>query len=226
MKLGPGLPRKATPAYVAKHSVSTPAKPTKDLPEMNHLRLPVLAALLSSVAFAPADGAAAAPAVETKTVTKQNGIKRPDDGTVTGKLWDIADRISEAKGAPALRKEVTDAYMAEVPAANIATANTQYARWVTYFGVGDLIKTQRKAENEAAAAAKTAEKDKAKAEAAAKKEADAKATADAKAAKEAEAAAKAKAKEDEKARKAQEKADKKAADDKAKADAKAAAAAK
>ena len=192
---------------------------------MNTLRLPLLTALTASIAYAPADGdAGAAPAVETKTITKQNGIKRPDADSVTGKLWNIADQISEAKGAPALRKEVTDRYMAEVPGANIATANTQYARWVAYHGVSDILKTQRKAAAEAKKTADAEAKAVAKAEADAKKAAEAEAAAKAKAEKEAEAAAKAAAKQAEKDRKAQEKADAKAKADADKAAAKAAAA--
>lgn len=178
---------------------------------MKTIRLPI-------IAFAPADGAAAAPAVETKTILKQNGIKRPDSGSVTGKLWDIADRISETEGRPALRKEVTDAYMTEVAGANIATANTQYARWVVYHGIADLIKETRKKEAEAAAKAKADEKAKADA----KKQAD-KEAAEAKAKEKAEADAKKAAdKQAEKDRKAAEKAEAKAKADAEKAAAKAA----
>lgn len=181
---------------------------------------------------------AAANTTETKTIIKQNGIKRPDSGSVTGKLWDIADRISESKGAPATRKEVTGAYMTEVAGANIATANTQYARWVAFHGVAAILagnreqaKAERVAAKEAEKAAKAKEREEVKAaEAAAKAEKEAKAKADAEA-KAAEKAAKEKARADAKAakeaeakRKADEKAAaKKAAEAAAKAEAKAAA---
>lgn len=164
----------------------------------------------------------AQPTVETKTIVKQNGIKRPDSESITGKLWDIADQISEQKGAPALRKEVVDRYMNEVPGANQATANTQYARWVSFHGVSHILKQQRLAETEArrqeakakaaeAAAARAAEK----AEAAAKRkaereekraarEAEKQAKAEAAAAKKAEREAAKQAAAEEKARKAAE----------------------
>lgn len=143
-----------------------------------------------------------APQTETKTIIKQNGIKRPDAGSVTGKLWDIADEISNSKGAPATRKEVVDRYMAEVSGANQATANTQYARWTTFHGVGSILAQQRKAEAEQRKAAKAAEGEAAKK---AKEEAKAAKAAEAQAKKEAREKAKAD-KEAEKARKAEERA--------------------
>lgn len=178
----------------------------------------LMAALLASTAlWAPADAAgggapANAPVTETKTVIKQNGIKRPDAGTVTGKLWDIADEESKKIGRPAPRKVVVDRYMAEQPGANNATANTQYARWVTFNGASEILKKARADEK----AAKSAEADKAKADK--KAEAEAK-----KQAKEAEKAAKAEAKAKEKAEKEAAKAAEKAKKD---AEAKAAAEAK
>lgn len=169
--------------------------------------LRAMAALTPSIMLAAADaggGAASADAgqasnatTETKVIMKQNGIKRPDTGTVTGKLWDIADEESKKLGQPAPRKAVVDRYMAEQAGANVATANTQYARWVAYHGASEALKKNREAE----------------------KQAKAKAAADAKAAKDAER----KAKADEKAREAAERkaakeAEKKAAADKAAAD--------
>lgn len=150
---------------------------------------------------------------ETKTIVKQNGIKRPESGSVTGKLWDIADRLSEAKGAPATRKEVVDAYLSEVPNANQATGNTQYARWVSFHGIAKILADARKAETEARKAEKSKDSD---AEKAAKlqKKADAEA---AKVAKKAEREAAAAAKKAEKEAKAKAKADAKAAADAEKA---------
>lgn len=132
----------------------------------------LLGALLAStslVAFAAADGAGSGsvPETVTKTILKQNGIKRPDTGTVTGKLWDIADEESAKLGAPAPRKVVVDRYMAEQPLANVATANTQYARWVQYHGASEVLKANRAA----AKAAKAGESEQAKAAKAAEKEA-------------------------------------------------------
>lgn len=195
----------------------------------SHIRLRALG-LGASVLAAAQDAAAPAP-VEQKVVDKKNGVKRPDAGTITGKLWDIADRISAELKRPAPRKAVVEAYMKEVPNANEATANTQYARWVTYHGASDALRKLRQDETAAA----TAAKDKAKADAKAAKDAErekkAKEAADAKAEKEAkkkadaEAAAKAKAEKEAAAAKAKaekEAADKKAADEKAKKDAAAA----
>lgn len=160
------------------------------------------------------------PTVETKTVLKQNGIKRPDAGSVTGKLWDIADEESAKLGAPAPRKAVVDRYMKEQPGANNATANTQYARWVTYNGASEILKQNRAKTKEEGAAAKEAEKAAKQAEKQAAKDAKAKEKADAKAVKDAEKAAAAAKKAGEKAAAdaAKKAADEKAAADKAAAD--------
>lgn len=170
--------------------------------------------LMSSVALAAAAEAGAAPAPEQKVVDKKNGVKRPDSASVTGKLWDIADRISTELKRPAPRKAVVEAYMAEVQNANEATANTQYARWVTYHGASDVLRKLRQEET----SARSAEKDKAKADAKAKRDAErekaAKEKADEKAKREADKKAKAEAAAKEKAEKEAKKlADQKAADE-------------
>jgi hypothetical protein len=126
-----------------------------------------------------------------------NGIIRPNEGTATGKVWTIADRISAAKKAPAERGEVVKQAIAE--GINESTAATQYGRWRKFFGVVTVKKVklsdeEKAAERAAAKAAKVAEK---------------------------EAAAKVKA--DEKAAKAAAKASEKAAAEAAKAEVKAAA---
>lgn len=156
-----------------------------------------------------------------QTINKQNGIKRPDAGTTTGRLWDIADRISFELGKPAPRKSVVDEYMATVPNANQATANTQYARWVTYHGASDALRALRTTETAERRAAKEKAAADAKGGKAEEKEAKLKAAADAKAKKEEEAKAKAQAIADEKAAKAKLKAEEKEAKEKAKAEAKA-----
>lgn len=154
---------------------------------------------------------------ETKTIIKQNGIKRPETGSVTGKLWDIADRLSESKGAPATRKEVVDAYLAEVPNANQATGNTQYARWVSFHGIAKILADARKAETEQRKADKSKESD-AEKQAKIQKKLDAEAE---KARKKQEREDAAKAKAEDAARKKQEKADAKAKAEAEKAAAKA-----
>jgi len=136
---------------------------------------------------------AAAPAASAKpekvAVPKQNGIKRPEPGSLTGKLWDIADEISGTLQRPAPRKDVISRYMTEVPGANTATANTQYARWVTFHGAAEALKSARAdaaAEREKAKVAEREARAKERADAAAAKE---KAAAEAKAAKDQAAAA-------------------------------------
>lgn len=133
---------------------------------------------------APTPAAPAAPAVPARD--KQNGIARPIAGSLTGRLWDIADQVSAELKAPAPRKKVIERYLAEVPGANVATANTQYARWVVYWGVADKLKAAREGTRAAEAAAKAeakaakekeradakAVKDQERAEAKAKAEAD------------------------------------------------------
>lgn len=139
-----------------------------------------------------APDAAAPTPTEKPPVLKQNGIKRPDAGTLTGRLWDIADQLSAELKRPAPRKAVIEKYMAEVAGANMATANTQYARWVTYHGATEALKAarqQEKADKLAAGEQDRAAKAEAKAKAKADKEAARAAAKEAKAKADAEAAA-------------------------------------
>lgn len=64
---------------------------------------------------------------------EQNGITRPTPGTKTGAVWDIADKISAAKGRPALREEVMAA--GHENGINKGTLATQYARWTQFHNV-------------------------------------------------------------------------------------------
>lgn len=96
----------------------TPAAPAKSAPKK------------------PAAPAAAKPAKEPKVKVErivQNDVTRPKDGSVTGKVWDIADAISKKKGEPASRSEVME--QAEKDGINEATVATQFQRWRTFFGV-------------------------------------------------------------------------------------------
>lgn len=63
----------------------------------------------------------------------QNGITRPKAGTKTGRVWEIADKQSEAAGKPAKRKDVLDQFVAE--GGNVATGATQYGKWRKYHGL-------------------------------------------------------------------------------------------
>ncbi|HEY5363005.1 MAG TPA: hypothetical protein VIJ49_02265 [Aestuariivirga sp.] len=55
----------------------------------------------------------------------------PSKGTKTGRVWDIAERISFEKMRVAKRQEVIDAFASEGGNAN--TASTQYSQWKSSF---------------------------------------------------------------------------------------------
>lgn len=64
----------------------------------------------------------------------QNGIVRPNAGTKTAKVWDIADGLSAANKSPAARKDVlAEAQKADI---NVSTAATQYGQWRKFHGLG------------------------------------------------------------------------------------------
>lgn len=84
----------------------------------------------------PENTAAAAPKKEKAVKApkiEQNGISRPGAGTATGKVWEIADSISQATGKPASRKSVLED--AQAAGINPATAATQYGRWRKFHGL-------------------------------------------------------------------------------------------
>ena len=60
-------------------------------------------------------------------VTTNSAYTKPTQGTKTGRVWEIADKISRESGRLAHRKQVVDAYVAE--GGNPNTASTQYAYW-------------------------------------------------------------------------------------------------
>ena len=55
---------------------------------------------------------------------------RPHPGTLTGRVWEIADEITREKGRRAERREVIERYVAEN--GNRNTAGTQYQYWKKY----------------------------------------------------------------------------------------------
>ena len=65
---------------------------------------------------------------------------KPAEGTKTGRIWEIADRISRESGRLAQRKQVIDAFVAEGGNAN--TASTQYAYWKLSFDESTLPSAQ------------------------------------------------------------------------------------
>lgn len=84
------------------------------------------------------DAAAVATAAKGKGKGKaervvQNGITRPKDGSVIGKIWAIADNLSMTKGAPATRAEVMQ--QAEAEGLKASTARSQYKNWAKYYGL-------------------------------------------------------------------------------------------
>jgi len=57
---------------------------------------------------------------------------RPKAGTSTGKVWDIADDLTQKLGRKATRPEVVSA--CEVEGINASTASTQYGKWAKVAG--------------------------------------------------------------------------------------------
>ena len=81
-----------------------------------------------------ATAAEEAPVKEPKVEReKRNNVTKPAAGTVTGRVWEVADEVSRAQGRPALRGEV----MAILDAEGVSkgTIATQYGKWCTYYGV-------------------------------------------------------------------------------------------
>lgn len=57
---------------------------------------------------------------------QKNGVTRPKEGTTTGKVWDIADRLkARAEVLAECRKRKI----------NDATATTQFGKWRKYMGL-------------------------------------------------------------------------------------------
>ena len=63
-----------------------------------------------------------------------NGVVRPNAGTSTGRVWEIADELSAKQGSPVARKDILAATAAE--SINPATAATQYGKWRKFHGLG------------------------------------------------------------------------------------------
>ncbi len=63
----------------------------------------------------------------------QNGVTRPKAGTSTGRVWELADRITAKTKEHATSAAVLEAFTKE--GGNPATGATQYSRWRTFNGV-------------------------------------------------------------------------------------------
>lgn len=94
---------------------------------------------------------APAEAPQASSQPKQNGVTRPKAGTATGRVWEIADELSEQAGQPAERAEVLKAYEAE--GGNSSTGATQFGRWRKFHGLGKYSKTATTEQMEGAGAA-------------------------------------------------------------------------
>jgi hypothetical protein len=75
-----------------------------------------------------------APKAEKPARIQQNGVTRPNQGTNTGAVWEIADALSKDSGKPATRKDVLD--KAVDKGINVSTAATQYGQWRKFNGLG------------------------------------------------------------------------------------------
>src|SRR2546423_7188369 len=63
----------------------------------------------------------------TMTQTKRVAGRRPMRGSKTGRVWAVADEITQRTGRPATRAEVVSQILAE--GGNAGTASTQYNDW-------------------------------------------------------------------------------------------------
>jgi hypothetical protein len=82
-----------------------------------------------------------------------NGVVRPAAGTTTAKIWEIADSLSAASGAPAKRSDVLAS--AATQGINLATAATQFGKWSKFNGLttARLAKVEKEADVPVAPAA-------------------------------------------------------------------------
>ena len=64
---------------------------------------------------------------------EQNGVSRPRAGTQTGRVWEIADELSNAAGEAAKRSDVVKT--AEAEGINVSTVATQYGKWRKFHGL-------------------------------------------------------------------------------------------
>ena len=63
---------------------------------------------------------------------RQNGVTRPKPDTLTGRVWEIADKLTSRAKEPVTRSAVLEAFVAD--GGNPATGVTQYGRWRQFNG--------------------------------------------------------------------------------------------
>src|SRR5260370_4550284 len=71
---------------------------------------------------------------EASSRLRQNGVTRPRAGTITGRVWEIADEVSKAFGNHDVRKDVIARGLAA--GINAATLQTQISEWRRFHGFG------------------------------------------------------------------------------------------
>lgn len=99
------------------------------------------------------------PAKVEKTVVEkveQNGVTRPSADTKTGRVWELADSMSAAKGEPVDRAALLEATTAA--GINAATASTQFGRWCKFYGM-TKAKAPKPAKEKASAEDDTSEEE-------------------------------------------------------------------
>lgn len=84
---------------------------------------------------------------------QKNGVTRPKAGSLTGRVWEIADAISNAQKSPAERSHVIEE--GEKAGLNASTVTTQYGKWCKYYGI-KWTKPQTEQPPKASKAAKAA----------------------------------------------------------------------
>lgn len=74
---------------------------------------------------------------------RKNGVVRPNQGTITGGVWTIADGLTDwEKNVPASRKLVVMDSVKE--GVSEATATTQYGRWCKFNGFRPIREKRKK----------------------------------------------------------------------------------
>ena len=70
---------------------------------------------------------------EKNRMPEKNGVRRPKPETMCGKVWAIADSISEKTGAPAPIASILEEGLKQ--GLNEGNMKTEYARWRKFYGI-------------------------------------------------------------------------------------------
>lgn len=74
---------------------------------------------------------------EASRMPMQNGVRRPKPGTKCGRVWELADEMTKAKGSPVAIGNLLPACEAE--GLNSANVRCEYAGWRKFNGVTGRI---------------------------------------------------------------------------------------